>query len=273
MRDPADGDHMGVGPRAAAGFAAAREHDEASAIAVSGARELGAELHGSGGHLRGAAGVGADDDVVAGEPEPGAGEDAYAHGSTLRTGRWWYNQPVSADSVRAQRRAEIVGAFLAVVAREGYAKASIAAIADEASVAPGLVHHYFTNKDQLLDALLEHLIARYLRRAEAVSTEEPLLAFGLATLRLDASADVEAARCWAGLCAEAGRDRGLARKLKRRLEQQLDALVRSSAGRIDRKGAAALIAFVFGALVVGSFELEGTSGFAAEAYPRLLDGS
>lgn len=49
-----------------------------------------------------------------------------------------------------ERRAQIVAATLAVVARNGYANASTTQIADEAGVSKGLLWHYFADKADLM---------------------------------------------------------------------------------------------------------------------------
>lgn len=64
-------------------------------------------------------------------------------------------------SNREARRAEILGAFARVLADHGYAGATIAAVAVEADVAPGLIHHHFRNKQDLLTSLLDNLISAF----------------------------------------------------------------------------------------------------------------
>jgi AcrR family transcriptional regulator len=49
------------------------------------------------------------------------------------------------------RRGQIVQAAVAVVAERGYGNASLAAIAEQAGVSKGLVSHYFTDRDTLME--------------------------------------------------------------------------------------------------------------------------
>jgi AcrR family transcriptional regulator len=56
---------------------------------------------------------------------------------------------ISAD----ERRRQILDAAVRVFARSGYAGCRIADVAEEAGVAYGLVYHYFSSKDGLLDAI------------------------------------------------------------------------------------------------------------------------
>lgn len=55
------------------------------------------------------------------------------------------------------RRGEIIRAAAAVLGRVGYSDSSIKQIAQEAGVAPGLVHYYFTSKEELLVAVVHDL--------------------------------------------------------------------------------------------------------------------
>ncbi len=68
------------------------------------------------------------------------------------------------------RRAEIVNAMLHVMARQGYERATIQAIAQEAGLAPGLIHYHFKNKQEILVSLVKS-IAEFakLRSADAAT--------------------------------------------------------------------------------------------------------
>ena len=57
----------------------------------------------------------------------------------------------------AGRRGEIVRSASKVLGRVGYSDASIKQIASEAGVAPGLVHYYFSSKEELLVAVVNEL--------------------------------------------------------------------------------------------------------------------
>lgn len=169
--------------------------------------------------------------------------------------------------MREQRRNEITQAFARVLAERGFARATIAAVANEAGVAPGLVHHHFDSKDELLSVLLDQLITTFRRRLER-RDGDPLLAYGDGALALDETADVVAARCWVGIFAEAIRTPTLFRRVRRLLDREIGALERRSGGALSNHDAAALLSFVIGALVVGAFAPRKTAGFAAPAYRR-----
>lgn len=53
----------------------------------------------------------------------------------------------------ADRRRQILDAAVAVFARQGFHACRVSDIADEAHVAYGLVYHYFSSKDEILDTL------------------------------------------------------------------------------------------------------------------------
>ncbi|MFO0640998.1 MAG: TetR/AcrR family transcriptional regulator [Polyangiaceae bacterium] len=174
-------------------------------------------------------------------------------------------------SLREQRRAEIVEAFARVLASHGFAGTTIAAVAAEANVAPGLVHHYFTNKEELLGCLLRELTARFRQRTHALEpTKGPLGAYADAAVRLDATADTIAARCWVGVLAEAVRNPTLFAQVRRLVDTEIEAIRRRSSERLSHEAAGAVLAFVIGALVLGAFAPRKTAGFAGPALEKLI---
>jgi TetR/AcrR family transcriptional regulator, transcriptional repressor of bet genes len=190
----------------------------------------------------------------------------------VRTVVWLYNQSMGRPSVRKKRRAEIVAAFARVLATHGYAGATIAAVAQEAGVAPGLVHHHFANKADMLASLLDDLMDRFRRRTRAIEEgADPLSAYAAAAVRLDATADAIAARCWVGVLAEAVRDPALFTQVRRLVDSEIEAIRRRSSYRFSAQDAGAVLAFVVGALVLGAFAPRKTAGFAAPALQTLLE--
>ncbi|NEA40331.1 TetR/AcrR family transcriptional regulator [Streptomyces sp. SID11385] len=57
------------------------------------------------------------------------------------------------------RRAQIIRATITVVAELGYERASLARIAERAEVSKGLVSHYFTDKDRLMETVARATLA------------------------------------------------------------------------------------------------------------------
>jgi TetR/AcrR family transcriptional repressor of bet genes len=174
-------------------------------------------------------------------------------------------------SKHTERRAELTAAFARVLAKHGYAGATIAAVASEAGVAPGLVHHYFADKQDLLTSLVSELLERFRRRTRAYDTEtDGLDAYISAALALGDSADLVAARCWVGVFAEAVRDPALFEQVRRLLDGEIQVIRRRSRGELGEQDAGAVLAFIVGALVLGAFAPRKTAGFAAPALRRFV---
>lgn len=174
-------------------------------------------------------------------------------------------------SLRGQRRAEIVAAFARVLANQGFAGATIAAVASEAEVTPSLVHHYFTDKHELLSALLADLTERFRQRTRTLESEaDALEAYIDAALALGDSADVVAARCWVGVLAEAVRDPVLFEQVRRFFDTEIQAICRRSDNTLTAPDSGAVLAFIVGALVFGAFAPRKTAGFAAPSLRMLV---
>ena len=88
------------------------------------------------------------------------------------------------------RRGQIIRAAATVLGRIGYSDSSVKQIALEAGVAPGLVHYYFTSKEELLVAVVHELEREMVADwQEAVSgIDDPLE-------RIVAALDHTAVRC------------------------------------------------------------------------------
>ena len=174
-------------------------------------------------------------------------------------------------SKRAERRRQILNAFAGVLADHGYAGATIAAVADAAGIAPGLIHHHFDDKAELLSALLAELSARFRSRTQSQGTaSDELSAYADAALKLDARADVTAAKCWVGLFAEGVRDPSLFQALRRLIDSELAAIQARSENLLSSQAAGAILAYVIGALVLGAFAPKKTAGFAAPGLHKLI---
>jgi betaine-aldehyde dehydrogenase len=61
------------------------------------------------------------------------------------------------------RRRQLIAATIDTMAAEGFAATTLALIGQKAGVSPGLIAHYFANKDGLLEATLRSLAARLAR--------------------------------------------------------------------------------------------------------------
>ena len=94
------------------------------------------------------------------------------------------------------RRDEILSATWRVIARDGIARATIRAIAREASCSPGILAHYFDDKDDILGSALLMSHRRVAARMDAgttgVSGLDALKVVMLEALPLDERRDLEA---------------------------------------------------------------------------------
>src|SRR5262245_63852488 len=103
----------------------------------------------------------------------------------------------------AVRRGQIVDALVHVMARQGYAGASVADVAGRAGLAPGLVHYHFKSKLEILVEAVRALGAAHARVLDAAlaavdADDAPaqLVAFVDVHLGLGAHADPDALACW-----------------------------------------------------------------------------
>ncbi|RMG19039.1 MAG: TetR family transcriptional regulator [Deltaproteobacteria bacterium] len=175
-------------------------------------------------------------------------------------------------SMREKRRREILDAFARVLASRGYAGATVAAVATEAGIAPGLIHHYFESKAELLSSLLRELLVRFRSRVAHYEEREgdALRAYVDGALKLDARADRLAARCWVGILAEAVRDPAFFAQIRRLLDTEIQSIIRRSGNALSDREASGVLAFVIGSLVLGAFAPRKTAGFAAPILLRMV---
>ena len=78
----------------------------------------------------------------------------------------------ASDTAAVDKRRVILDAAVRVFARQGFHTCRVSDIADEARVAYGLVYHYFSSKDQILDTLFLERWALMLRAIEEADANE-----------------------------------------------------------------------------------------------------
>lgn len=108
----------------------------------------------------------------------------------------------------AERRVEIVDALLRVMADQGWAKATIARIAREAGLTPGLLHYHFQSKQEILLELVHRIESEHearIRRlsAQATTPTQRVQAMVLAYLKAGDEVDASAVASWVTIVAEA----------------------------------------------------------------------
>lgn len=178
------------------------------------------------------------------------------------------------------RRTEIVLALQTVMAKQGYEKATIQAIAAEAGLAPGLMHYHFKSKQEMLVSLVTTLADFGQQRFAhlAAGVDDPLLrlrAYIDARLALGPGAAPDIVAAWVMIATEAVRQPEVRAAFQRAVVAELDLVAGLVAhcqrlhGQPDppaRDVAAGLLALIEGAyqLACAAGEVMPT-GYAAEA--------
>lgn len=187
-----------------------------------------------------------------------------------------------------ERRVQIVDALGAVMARDGYERATVAAIAKRAGLASGLVHYHFRDKDEILVALVERIVAglegrvaaRLARAGEGARAR--LHALVDAHVGLGDDADPNAVAMWAAVAAEAMRNpevRALYKEAMASTLTRIERLLRAAMREVERPTrdakpiAAAILSAIEGAYLV-HVSAPGVlpRGYAAPALHALVDG-
>jgi TetR/AcrR family transcriptional regulator, transcriptional repressor of bet genes len=188
-----------------------------------------------------------------------------------------------------ERREQILDAFLATLAEHGYARATIARIAEAADLTPGLLHYHFKNKQAILLALTDRLVEAQSERLRLEVDRHggppaQLRAVIDAFLAVGASADPAAVAAWVTIAAEAIRQPEVAEEFHRALlsiEAVLTTLVAAgvASGDFDTGPLSpAACAAALLASIQGYFTLAATardlipSGTAADATWRMARG-
>jgi len=167
------------------------------------------------------------------------------------------------------RRAAIVAAMLPVMARHGYEKATIQAIAREAGLTPGLIHYHFKSKQEILVSLVQGIVefarARFEQAAaKAGGPSGRLHAYIEARLGLGEGAAPDMVAAWVMVGAEAVRQPEVRALYQQAVAAELAELTQLVADccterRRSTDGAAALAAGLV-ALMEGAFQLSSAAG-------------
>ncbi|HZR34146.1 MAG TPA: TetR/AcrR family transcriptional regulator [Nevskia sp.] len=175
-----------------------------------------------------------------------------------------------------QRRAQIIEALLGEMAAVGYERASVRSVAARAGLAPGLVHYHFHNKEEILLALVDGLIAQ----AEAglapvldsaAAPARKLAAYVSSRVGLGVSADSEQVRAWVGVIAETMGQSKVRSRVARWLAKdhaQLATLFAQAGAEGAQELAASLLASILGSFSLHAIRVNGIPRGYAE--PQLL---
>jgi TetR/AcrR family fatty acid metabolism transcriptional regulator len=155
------------------------------------------------------------------------------------------------------RRRAILDAAVKVFARQGFHTCRVADIAEEAGVAYGLVYHYFSSKQEILDTLFLERWGLMLNAIEAADREQ---AEPRAKLAAIASFIVESYR----------HDPELMKVIVVEVTRAANTFGRTHLQQI-RKAYARIAAIVADAQAAGAFRTEITPEFAALAFYGLIE--
>lgn len=183
-----------------------------------------------------------------------------------------------------QRRSEILEAFLLVMADEGYAKATIQAIARQAGMKSGLIHYHFKNKQEMLIELVKQVSSvvhnRYeILAAEATTPLQKLKAFIDARLAKGEGENPKAVAAWVVIGTEAIRQpevRGEYEKVIAAQQQLLEQLIAAASPSKRINSQTKKLAAITLAAMEGAFKLSVSAqqlmpeGYAAETLYKLL---
>ena len=69
------------------------------------------------------------------------------------------------------RRKQLVEAAIAAIHAHGFANATVARIARQAGISAGMVHHYFKDKDEIFEAVVDELAPSITARRHRVAID------------------------------------------------------------------------------------------------------
>ncbi|MGQ0799291.1 MAG: TetR/AcrR family transcriptional regulator [Pseudomarimonas sp.] len=179
------------------------------------------------------------------------------------------------------RREQIVDALQAEMAAAGFSRATTRSIAERAGLAPGLVHYHFKDKEAILHALVERLIAQADARfqalaAQATSPAERLRSYVAARVGEGAAGEAEQVTVWVALMADAMAIPVVRERLSVWLAQDqklLAGLFRAARVAAPGAHAALLISAVLGSFSLHALRVAGVPrGYAAPQLLAWIDG-
>ncbi|HZX21765.1 MAG TPA: TetR/AcrR family transcriptional regulator [Clostridia bacterium] len=76
------------------------------------------------------------------------------------------------NSLKEQRRIEIIEAAVRVFGEDGYHKGKVEKIAEEAGIGKGTVYEYFSSKKEIFQQMLKHVFETYIEEAKKTASKE-----------------------------------------------------------------------------------------------------
>lgn len=177
-----------------------------------------------------------------------------------------------------QTREKIVDAAWRVLERDGYAAASIKSIAQEAGVAQGLVHYYFTSKELLVIAALNKCCAQ-LSAVDASGDASTLARTGFDAARARTPEMMAARRVLVEMAGRALHDESIRdallvylRAQRQGVQDQVTAVIDGATGLspvLRRSAGPALDAALFGIWAIGLIDPTFDTDEAIEALTEI----
>jgi AcrR family transcriptional regulator len=130
-------------------------------------------------------------------------------------------------SLAVRRRAQVLEAAAACFNREGFHGASMASIAEEASISVGQIYRYFANKEAVIEALVEESMADWTLRMSALNARDQAPVDQILEVmryHVEKAGDTERAALGLEFVAEAARNPRISeivQHIDRRVRQQL----------------------------------------------------
>ena len=157
------------------------------------------------------------------------------------------------------RRRQIAAALARLLPITGFRGASTKAIAKEAGLSAGLVHHHFSSKLEILVAVVEELAETLTSRVPVgpLAPRARIHAQIDAWLAPGAGATPSAVAGWAAIGAEAVRHEAVAQVYRSAVRAQIDSLTEAlqAAAPHHSEGEARALAAIIQATIEGSFRL------------------
>lgn len=162
-----------------------------------------------------------------------------------------------------QRRREIAAALARLLPRTGFRGASTKAIAREAGLSAGLVHHHFGAKLDILVAVVDDLAASLAARVPETATTPRAKVHAHIDAWLDPGpgADASAVACWAAIGAEAVHHPAVGRLYQAAVSEQVQSMqddLQQAAPERSAESCRALAALVH-ATIEGAFRMHASA--------------
>lgn len=111
-------------------------------------------------------------------------------------------------SIREVRRKDLQRAAYDTIRRHGFENTTIAKVAETVGMSQGIVHHYYRDKDELINAAIRFMLTQIrdssVKRLRASSkTEDRIMAVAESVLAGEDFYGVQLARLWLSYCAHA----------------------------------------------------------------------